>query len=253
LPAELSRRQDRLKQIQQARKALEAEAKAAAEQERKRREDEDGKGDNKPPGGGKGKKLKDVPDQKAQRNFTDPETSIMKTSNKGFDQCGNAQAVVDRDHQIILAADVTNESNDKKQFKPMVKQAKQNVGRGRCVVKVSSDNGYFSEENVKWAEGQRLDVYIATGRVKHNDKVVVCPRGRPPKNLTTKQRMARKLRTKKGRETYSQRKWITEPVFGQIKHGLGFRQFLLNGLAKMRGEWRMVCMAHNLRKLWVAA
>jgi transposase len=253
LPAELSRRQDRLKRIRQARKALEAEAKAAAAEERKRREDEDGKGDNKPPGAGKRKDVKDVPDSKAQRNFTDPETSIMKSSNKGFDQCGNAQAAVDRDHQIIIAADVTNESNDKRQFKPMVKQAKRNVGRGRRVGKLSLDNGYFSEDNVKWAEDQKLDVYIATGRVKHNQKVPACPRGRPPKDLTTKERMARKLRTKKGRETYSQRKWIAEPVFGQIKRGLGFTQFLLNGIAKMRGEWRMVCMAHNLRKLWVAA
>jgi len=197
--------------------------------------------------------VKDVRDQKAQRNFTDPETWIMKASNKGFDQCVNAQAAVDRAHQIILAADVTNESNDKRQFKPMAKQAKRNVGRGRRIGKVSSDNGYFGEHNVKWAEGRRVDVYIATGRVKHDEKVVACPRGQPPKNLTIKQRMARKLRTKKGRETYSQRKWMAEPVFGQIKRGLGFTQFLLNGIAKMRGEWGMVCMAHNLRKLWVAA
>ena len=174
----------------------------------------------------------------------------MKVSNKGFDQCGNAQAAVDREHQVIVAADVTNEPNDKKQLKPMVAQAKKNIGRGRRMKKFSADSGYFSEENVTWAERQNLDVYIATGRLKHNKKRASCPRGRPPEGLTVKERMARKLRTKKGRKIYAQRKWISEPVFGQIKRGLGFTQFLLNGGRKMRSEWRLVCTAHNLRKLW---
>ena len=103
---------------------------------------------------------------------------------------------------------------------------------------------------MKWAEKQGLNPHIATGRIKHNDRVPECPRGRPPKGLTVKERMARKLRTMKGRATYAQRKWIVEPVFGFIKRGLGFTQFLLNGIEKMRGEWRLVCMACNLRKLW---
>jgi transposase len=252
LPAELSRRKDRLKKIREARKALENKAKAAADEERKRRDKEDRRRGGTPRQGRKREDVKDVPDDKKQYNFTDPETSIMKVNNKGFDQCGNAQAAVDRAHQIVVAADVTNEPNDKKQLQPMVKQAKQNVGRGRRIDKFSADNGYFSEDNVTWLEKQRIDGYIATGRLKHNEKVPVCPRGRPPKELTMKERMARKLRTKKGRETYAQRKWITEPVFGQIKRGLGFTQFLLNGIDKMRSEWRLVCMAHNLRKLWTA-
>jgi transposase len=253
LPEELSRRKDRLKKIRQARKVLENEAKLAAEAERKRREEEDRKRGDKPRKGRRRQEVKEVPEDKAQYNFTDPETSIMKANNKGFDQCGNAQAGVDRENQVIVAADVTNEPNDKKQFKPMVKQAKQNVGRDKHIDKLSSDSGYFSEDNVKWAERQKLDVYIATGRLKHNQKVPPRPRGRPPAGLSVKERMARKLRTKKGRETYAERKWITEPVFGQIKRGLGFTQFLLNGIAKMRGEWRMVCMAHNLRKLHAVA
>ena len=197
--------------------------------------------------------MKDVPDDKKQYNFSDPETSIMKANNNGFDQCGNAQAAVDRENQVIVAADVTNEPNDKKQLRPMVKQAKKNIGRGRRIGKFSADNGYFSEDNVTWLARQRIDGYIATGRLKHNEQVPPHPRVRPPNGLTVKERMARKLRTKKGRETYAQRKWITEPVFGQIKRGLGFTQFLLNGIGKMRSEWRMVCMAHNLRKLWAAA
>jgi len=253
LPEELSRRQDRLKKIREARKALETKAKAAAQEERQRRAEEARKRGDGPRRGRQRQEVKDVPDDKKQYNFTDPETSIMKANNKGFDQCGNAQAAVDREHQVIVAADVTSEPNDKKQLKPMVRQAKRNVGRGQHIDQFSSDNGYFSEDNVTWLEGQRIDGYIATGRLKHHEKVPPRPRGRPPNGLTIKERMARKLRTKKGRETYAQRKWITEPVFGQIKRGLGFVQFLLNGIAKMRSEWRMVCMAHNLRKLWAAA
>jgi transposase len=253
LPEELSRRKDRLKKIREARKALEDEAKAAAEEERQRREEEDRQRGDELQKGRPRQDVRDVPDDKKQYNFSDPETSIMKANNKGFDQCGNAQAAVDRENQIILAADVTNEPNDKKQLKPMVQQTKKNIGRSQRIDKFSTDNGYYSEENVTWLDGQRIDGYIATGRLKHNEQVPPHPRGRPPKGLTIKERMARKLRTKKGRETYAQRKWITEPVFGQIKRGMGFTQFLLNGIDKMRSEWRMVCMAHNLRKLWVAA
>ena len=252
LPEELSRRKDRLKKIRAARKALEEKAKAAAQEERKRRAEEARKRGGGRRGGRPRQDVKDVPDDKKQYNFTDPETSIMKANNKGFDQCGNAQAAVDREHQVIVAADVTNEPNDKKQLKPMVKQVKQNVGRGRQMDKFSADSGYFSEDNVRWLEGQGIDGYIATGRLKHNEQVPPRPRGRPPNGLTVKERMARKLRTKKGRETYAERKWISEPVFGQIKRGLEFVQFLLNGIDKMRSEWRMVCTAHNLRKLWAA-
>ncbi len=253
LPEELARRKTRLKRIAAAKKALEAEARAAAEAERQRREEEDHKRGGPPSGGRKRKPPRDIPDDKAQYNFSDPETSIMKASNKGFDQCGNAQALVDREHQIIVAADVTNESNDKKQLLPMLKQAQRNVGRARRIKQLSADSGYFSEANVVGAARAKVDAYIATGRLKHDERVGPCPRGRPPAGLTVKERMARKLRTKKGRATYAQRKWICEPVFGQIKRALRFGQFLLNGIEKMRGEWRLVCLAHNLRKFHAAA
>ncbi len=252
LPEALARRQSRLAKIREARKALEAQAKAAAEEECKRQEEEPDKPGDKPKGGRRSKPEKVVPPAKAQYNFTDPTTKIMKVSNKGFDQCGNAQAVVDRQHQIIVAADVTNEANDKQQFQPMAQQARTNVGRGHRIGKISSDSGYFSEQNVQWAERNLLDAYIATGRLKHGERMPASPRGRPPAGLTTQERMARKLRTKRGRETYAQRKWIVEPIFGWIKRGLGFRQFLLNGMERMRSEWRLVCMACNLRKLWSA-
>ena len=250
LPEELARRESRLQKIREARKALEAEAKAAAEEERRRRAEEAAQRGDEPRGGRKPAPVKDVPEDKAQYNFTDPETSIMKTSNKGFDQCGNAQAVVDGANQVIVAADVTSEANDKRQFEPMVTQAKHNVGRGRSLDKVSADAGYFSEENATWAEQNEIDAHLATGRLKHHERVAPAPRGRPPDGLTLKERMARKLRTKKGRATYAKRKGIVEPVFGFIKRGLGFVQFLLNGVEKMRGEWRLVCTASNLRKLW---
>lgn len=252
LPAELARRQSRLAKIREARKALEEEAKEAAAEEQRRRDEADRRRGGPPGPGRKRQAVKDVPDDKKQYNFTDPATSIMKANNKGFDQCGNAQAAVDRDHQVIIAADVTNEANDKRQFEPMMAQAKRNVGRGRRIKTTTADSGYFSEENVKWSRRQKLDAHIAVGRIKHNEQVPRSPRGRPPDSLTIKERMARKLRTKKGRETYAQRKWITEPVFGQIKRGLGFRQFLLNGIEKMRGEWRLVCTAMNMRKMWAA-
>ena len=113
-----------------------------------------------------------------------------------------------------------------------------------------ADTGYFSEENVSYLEGEQIDPHIATERLKHHEKIPLAPKGRIPKDLTAKQRMARKLRTKKGRETYAKRKGMIEPIFGQIKHARGFRQFLLRGMEKMRGEWRLLCLTHNLLKLF---
>jgi hypothetical protein len=110
----------------------------------------------------------------------------------------------------------------------------------------------FSKENVESLEANdRIEeAYIATGRLKHHEQVPDAPKGRPPKNLTPKEKMARKLRTKKGRREYARRKAMVEPPFGQIKHCQGFRQFLLRGLKQMQGEWRLVCLTHNLLKLF---
>jgi len=252
LPEELARRQSRLKRIREAKRALEAKAKAAAEQRRKQREQEDSKNDDKPKRGRKRKAVSEVPADNKQYNFTDPESSIMKANNRGWDQCGNAQAAVDSKKQIIVACDVTNESNDKQQFEPMLEKAQDNVGREKNIKAASADSGYYSESNVEYGQDKKIDVYIATGKIKHNAPVVKAPRGRIPKNLTVKEKMARKLRTKKGRETYTKRKSIVEPVFGQIKRARGFVQFSLRGLEKMRGEWAIVCLTHNLLKLFKA-
>lgn len=253
IPDELVRREDRLKKISEAKKILEHEALIAAEQEYLRRDEEDRECLGKPKKGRKRKPIQYTPSDKKQYNFTDPETAIMKSNNKGFDQSGNAQAVVDRDTQIIIAVDVTNEANDKKQLKPMLEMAQKNIGQGNKIEKISADAGYCSDENLEWLSTQSLDGYIATGRKKHSDEIPEAPRGRPPSDMSLTDKMARKLKTKKGKKIYAQRKWIVEPVFGQIKRCMGFTQFLLNGIDKMRSEWSLVCMAHNLRKLWRAS
>ncbi len=246
LPAELARRESRLKKIQEAKQALEEAARQKARDHVDVMEAE-GRNHRTNPDDA-------VPDAKAQRNFTDPESKIMKTSNKGFDQCGNAQIVVSED-QIILAADVTNQANDVRQVEPMVEQMTTNVkaagidGDPRDFL---ADAGYFSEDNVNAVTNAKMNAFIATQRLKHNEQIPACPKGRIPADLTAKQRMARKLRTQKGRATYSKRKWMVEPVFGQAKACRGFRQFLLRSLKKMQSEWTIVCLTHNLLKAFQA-
>jgi transposase len=252
LPEELARRQTRLKRIRQAKRALEAQAKEVAQAERQRREQQEEDQDAKPRRGRKAQPVSEKPDDNKQYNFTDPESGIMKANNKGWDQCGNAQAVVDEEEQVIIACDVTNAPNDKQQAQPLLSQAQENVGADKSLDKASMDSGYFSEANVGWLEEHGIDGYVATGRIQHGERVSAAPRGRPPDNLTVKEKMARKLRTQKGRQTYAKRKSIVEPVFGQIKRARGFVQFSLRGLAKMRGEWAMVCLTHNLLKLFGA-
>jgi len=252
LPEELARRESRLKRIQEAKKTLEAKARVAAQEAQKQREQEDSENDDKSKRVRKRKAVSEIPADNKQYNFTDPESSIMKANNKGWDQCGNAQAAVDSANQIIVACDVTGQSNDKQQFEPMLEQAQDNVGQDKKIKAASADSGYYSESNVKFAEDKEIDAYIATKRTKHNDPATKVPCGRPPKDLTVQEKMARKLRTRKGRETYSKRKSIVEPVFGQIKGARGFVQFSLRGLDKMRGEWAIVCLTHNLLKLFRA-
>ena len=245
LPDELKRRESRLAKILEAKALLEERARAEAVEEAARREAE-GKGQlTKPP-------TEVLPEPKDQINFTDPESRIMKASNKGWDQCGNAQAVANED-QIILAADVTDQANDKRQAVPMVDQtfeALKAAGVEQTIGTAVIDSGYYSEANATALDQRGVDPHIATERLKHNEEIPLVPRGRIPQNMSAKQRMARKLRTKKGREVYAKRKGIIEPIFGQLKQVLGFRQFSMRGLAAMRSEWRLMCTVHNLLKLW---
>ena len=247
LPEELARRERRLEKIRQAKAALEERARTQATEEAAARAAEGRPAPKVDPQDA-------VPDPKDQYNFTDPESRIMKTSNKGWDQCGNAQAVAN-EAQIIVAADVTDQANDSRQVQPMVEQTVENldaVGVAENVAAFTADAGYYSEENVAVLDqNDRIqESYLATGRLKHHEQVPEAPRGRPPQDLTAKEKMARKLRTKRGRKEYARRKAIIEPVFGQTKQCRGFRQFLLRGLQKMKSEWKLVCLTHNLGKLF---
>lgn len=234
LPKELAYKESRLKKIKEAREALEAEAKREAKL-----------------AGKAGKKATGIPDEKAQRNFTDPESKIMPApGGKHFEQAYNAQAVVDSANQIIVAADVVNETNDKKQAKPMMKQVKRNTGKSPK--EISADTGYFSNDAVEDLTADGINVYIPPDRMQHTNQIPAVPRGRIPNGLSTADRMRRKLRTKRGRERYGLRKELAEPVFGQIKQARGFRQFLLRGKKKAKGEWRLICTGHNILKLFAA-
>ncbi len=189
------------------------------------------------------------PDAKAQMSFTDPESRIMKNGGD-FQQSYNCQAAVDEAHQIIVAEAVTNQAPDAQHLPPLVNQMIDNCD-GALPWRFTADAGYWSEANDRHCKDRHLDAYIATGRLKRGEVLPpVC--GRIPESLDAKGRMARKLRTSKGKAAYARRKATVEPVFGQIKDARGFRHFLLRGLDKVRGEWALICATHNLLKLFHA-
>jgi transposase len=237
LPEELARRESRLAKIQEAKAALEEEAKAEAERIRREREEEQKRRqrDGEPPKPGKAPQPSEEPREKAQRNFTDPESRIMKNSDKAFIQGYNAQAAVDHEHQVIVAADVSAMAADAPHLGPRVAEVKENTGeRPR---QLSADAGYFSEENVKELEKQQIDPLIAAQRQKHGEEPAVPP-GPLPEGATGKERMIRKLRTAAGRAAYALRKVTVEPVFGQIRTR-GLVRFWLRGLRKVKAEWSL--------------
>jgi transposase len=259
LPAELARREERLARIEAAMRRLEDQAKAEAEAERQRRADAEAERQRtgKPRRGKAPQPVQDTPDDKAQSNFTDPELHILRTNNKGWEYCGNAQASVDGACQIILACDVTEASNDKQQAEPVAQATLATLAQAGLeppkdesgaiqAIPATLDNGYYSEAAVEALATLGFDPYIAMGRQRHHDPqalVLETP-------ATAQERMAAKVRTPAGKALYARRKVIVEPVFGQIKEARGFRRFLLRGLAHIRGEWRLVCLTHNLLKVW---
>ena len=237
LPEELQFRERRLQKIEEAKQALEEEA---------RREAQAAQPAADKPRTGSEVRVKPG----AQRNFTDADSRIMRDgATKTFEQAFNGQVAVDSAYQVIVAAGVTQECNDKHQVEPMVERLKRNLS-GLSPKRMSLDNGYYSDENVEFLRGEGIDAYIATGRLKHGEVPPPAPRGRIPKGLTIKERMARKLRTVKGRCTYARRKAIAEPAIGQIKEARGFRRFLLRGVGKVDAEWSIICLTHNLLKLF---
>lgn len=253
LPEELRRRETRLAKIREAKQALEDEARdrAEADAEAKARakgedEDEDTVAERVAKAGREA-----TPRPKAQRNFTDPESKIMKTSDGAFHQCYNGQAVVDAEHQVIVAAELNDCAADVANLIPMTEQTVANTGQAPG--EVLADAGYCSEDNLTRAAevtaSTGTEFFIATGRSKHDDPLPAWPRGRIPKGATNRQRMARKLTTKKGRTAYARRKVIVEPVFGQMATLQNGKQLLLRGLQGAKGEWLLLAACHNLRKL----
>jgi len=263
LPDELKRRKDRLAKIRTAKARLEAEAHVKAEAEQRRRDEEQAQreAEGRKRRGKEPAPVDATPEDKAQTNFTDPEAKIMKQSNKGFDYSYNAQAVVDGENQIIVAAEVTNQANDKQQAVPMARAALSNLAAAGIEppqaaddtptpIPNTADTGYFSEEAVQELETMGIDPHIATGRQKHHEPAAALVTGVPAAAASAKEKMQHKLRSAPGKLLYAARKKIIEPVFGQIKSARGIRKFLLRGLEKVSAEWQLICLTHNLLKIW---
>jgi transposase len=248
LPEELRRREQRLARIREAKRALEAEA-AEREAARRAELEAQGKKPRRPPHGRDPFK----PKPNGQRNFTDPESKIMKTSDGAYHQCYSGQALVDSQAQVIVAAELSDEAPDARQLAPALDQLADNLEAIAAELPpgatLSADAGYFSEANVEITAAHGLDPHIATGRFKHSEPPPPAPRGPVAKNATPKQRMARKLRRKNGSAVYARRKAIVEPVFGQIDTVQNGRRLLLRGKQAARGQWRFHCAIHNLLKL----
>jgi transposase len=225
LPEALRRRETRLARIREAKRVLEDRARDRAEAEGR-------------------DATAAQPADKAQYNFTDPESRIMKGPD-GFVQAYNTQIAVEATCQLIVGQTVTQAVNDKQQLAPMIETVAAQAGEAPR--EVLADSGYCSDATLVTLATADVDLYIATGRLAHGDPPP-CPRGPLPKGATPTDRMRRKLQTKRGRDVYRWRKAIVEPVFGQIKHARGFRQFLLRGLRQVQGEWALVCLGHNVLK-----
>jgi transposase len=226
LPEELQRRKTRIARIREARRTLEERAREEAES--------------------RGKDSKEAkPEPKAQFNFTDSESRIMKGPD-GFVQAYNTQVAVEPIFQLIVGQTVTQAANDKQQVVPLVEAIEEQSGQKPK--EVLADSGYCSDDNLKYLAKKKTAGFVATEKQKHGERRGPCKRGPLPQGATRVERMERKLETKVGAAVYATRKCIVEPVFGQIKQARGFRQFLLRGLEKVRGEWALICMTHNILK-----
>jgi transposase len=227
LPEELQRRETRIERIREARRTREERAREEA--------------------GREGRLSEEVPpDPKAQYNFTDPESRIMKGP-EGFVQGYNTQIAVEPNFQLIVGQTVTPAANDKQQVVPLVEAIQEQSGQKP--EEVLADSGYCSEKNLHYLTQKKIEGFVATEKQKHSQRREPCQRGPLPAGATRVERMQRKLETKVGAAVYATRKTIVEPVFGQIKQARGFRQFLLRGLEKVRGEWALICLTHNILKL----
>jgi transposase len=259
IPEELARREDRLEKLAVARAKIEARAK-----ERYAREmaDHEAKlaareaktaATGKKPGGKPPQPPVEGPLPTDQINLTDEESRIMPVAGGGFEQCYNAQAAVAADSLLIVAQDVVQAVNDKQQIEPMLNQIDTLPDELGEVDTLLADTGYFSAANVAACTAAAIDPLIAMGRQPHHPPVseLFCDDPLAPENPTPVEAMAHRLKTREGRDLYALRKQTPEPVFGIIKSVMGFRQFLLRGLEKVRGEWSLVTMAWNMKRMFV--
>jgi len=235
MPQELRSRKTRLQAIQAAKKRL--EERKAAEAEAKRAEEQKAKGDEK---SDEAKSERVLPEPRDQENFTDPDSRIMPTSGKAFEQSYNAQIAVDDKAQIVVAATVSQKPKDMGLLIPVVNAAFENTNT--MPERLLADAGYKNENDLTLLEELGIDGYVSIGR---EGKTARAPSAKCPRS----QAMLKKLATKRGRARYRKRKSIVEPVFGWVKRVLGFRAFSLRGLRKVAGEWALVCMALNLRRM----
>ena len=257
LPDEIKRREDRLAAIAEAKTKIEARAKERLEREQAeyqakldKREAKE-KANGKKPGGKPPKPPQVGPRPDDQINLTDEESRIMKVAGGGFEQCYNAQALVDSESMLVMAPHVTQAGNDKEQVVPMLAKLQALPEELNQPEKFLADSGYFSEKNVEACEAARIEPLIAVGRDAHHrhwrERFEDPAASSEPTSPVDK--MKHRLKTKAGRAAYGQRKQTVEPVFGIIKSVMGFRQFLLRGLANVQNEWTLVCLAWNLKRM----
>jgi hypothetical protein len=253
LPEELKDPATRAERLRQARRQLEAEKKVALAVEKEKRLEkirqaqQELEEEARQKAKAKGQSEEEAkPEPKAQRNFTDPQSRIMPRGGS-FQQSYNAQVAVDAATQLIVAQQVGQSSSDARQLEPMVAQVEANTGL--LPKELSADSGYFCREDIEKVEAQGVEAFVAPGRLKHGPPPEPASQGRRPKGLSFKERMKRKLQTKKGRRAYARRKVTAEPVIGQVKNGI-LQGFSLRGLVKVRGEFSLACAVHNLKKLW---
>ena len=259
IPDELARREARLAKLAEARAKIEARAKERFERERAEHQAKlaeraaKAEATGKTPRGRPPQPPVEGPLPSDQINLTDEASRIMPMAGGGFEQCYNAQAVVAAGSLLVVAIDVVQAANDKQQLEPMVEKLKappEELGKPETFL---ADNGYFSAANVTACEAGNIAPLIATGRQAHHPSLAERFAAAPaaPSDPTPVQAMAHRLKTPEGKKLYGLRKQVPEPVFGIIKSALGFRQFLLRGLDRVRGEWSLVTMAWNLKRMFV--
>jgi transposase len=256
LPMELADPKSRMARLRECKARLEKEAEEAAQTQRtkiEKREKEE-KVSGKKHRGRKPKDPPEGPDKDSKANVTDPESRIMKTASR-FIQGYNAQAMV-TENQIIIAAEVTQEENDKRQLLPMIAKTQENIqaaGIGNDLQVVLADAGYCSENNFNLAKPEGPELIVATQKdwkERQEQAAKPAPRGRIPSHLTATERMERKLKTKRGKALYKKRGKTVEPVFGQIKGSQNTDRFMRRGTKACDSEWKFMCIAHNVLKLW---